>query len=129
MPEDCGCYAEVARLHQFFQDWFQGTLPEDDFVRCEQALAPGFVIVAPGGNLVERTDILEAIRVHRGGESTDFSIDTVGRHCRRLGNLHVTIYEERQQGTRSTVRLSTAVLEEAAGAFVWHSVHETWITV
>lgn len=124
----CDCYAEVARLHQFFQDWFHGALSEEAFADCEQALAPGFTIVTPSGDLVDRDDILEVIRRHRGGEPPHFAITTVGRHCQRVNDLHLTTYEERQSGTRSTIRLSTAVLSEAEGRFRWHAVHETWLT-
>ena len=129
MPDDCSCHVEVARLHQFFEDWFHGSLPVDSFETCEQALAPGFTIVTPGGELVTRSEILAAIRRHRGGEPGDFEIATVGRHCQRLGDVHLTSYEERQGGPRSTIRLSTAVLSEVDNAFRWHAVHETWITV
>ena len=129
MPDECRCFTEVARLHRFFEDWFQGKLPVEAFELCDEALAPGFTIVTPGGELVERADILAAIRRHRGGEPGDFAIETVGRHCQRLGDFHLTTYEERQTGPRSTIRLSTAVLTELDDAFRWRAVHETWITV
>ncbi len=129
MADDCPCFGEVARLHQFFEDWFQGSLPVDNFETCEQALAPGFTIVTPGGELVPRSDILTAIRRHHGGEPPDFEIATVARHCQRLGDVHLASYEERQTGPRSTIRLSTAVLSEFDDGFHWHAVHETWITV
>jgi hypothetical protein len=128
MTETCECHHEVARLHRFFQDWFQGTLSVDKFAVCEQALTDGFTIVTPSGEMVERREILEAIRVHRGGEPAEFQIRTVGRSCQQVRGLHLSTYEEHQSGARSTVRLSTAVLGSADGGFVWHAVHETWIT-
>ena len=128
MPENCECHQEVARLHQFFQDWFLGKLDEAAFIQCDEALAPGFTIVTPGGELIERNQILSAIRRHRGGEPPNFRINTVGRSCQRVRGVHISTYEEHQTGTRSTVRLSTAVIGEADGALRWHSVHETWIT-
>lgn len=128
MVEGCDCYDEVARLHRFFEDWFHGALGGDEFALCEAALAPGFTIVTPGGDLATRDEIIEAIRLHRDGEPTEFAIETVGRHCQRVGDLHLTTYEERQRGPRPTVRLSTAVLSGAGNDFRWHAVHETWIT-
>ncbi len=128
MPDPCSCHSEVARLHRFFQDWFRGELDHSAFSVCEQALAPGVTIVTPGGELIGREHILEAIRIHRGGETQDFIIETVGRSCQRVGDIHVSTYEERQAGARSTVRLSTAVLSEDGGQYSWHNVHETWIT-
>ena len=123
------CFQEVARLHQFFQDWFQGLLAADQFSDCENALAPGFTIVTPGGEMIQRDEILEAIRRHRGGETPDFQIRTVGRTCQKVRGLHIVTYEEHQVGARSTSRLSTAVLGTIDDAFRWHAVHETWITV
>ncbi|MFW2381188.1 MAG: hypothetical protein ACN4GZ_05465 [Acidimicrobiales bacterium] len=128
MADTCECHQEVARLHQFFQDWFQGVLDVDDFAVCEQALADGFTIITPGGDMVERKEILEAIRIHRGGEPAAFQIRTVGRSCQQVRGLHLSTYEEHQTGTRATVRLSTAVIGSGETGFVWHAVHETWIT-
>ena len=124
----CKCHDEVARLHRFFQDWFRGRLQAGEFSVCETALAPGFTIVTPGGELIERDDIVEGIRIHHGGEPPSFQIRTVPRSCQRVRGLHVSTYEEHQTGTRSTVRLSTAVMSEVDGILKWHNVHETWIT-
>ncbi len=129
MTDTCVCHQEVARLHQFFQDWFQGVLDVEQFSSCEQALASGFTIVTPGGDLVRRDEILEVIRLHRGGEPPEFQITTAPRYCQQVRGLHLSTYEERQTGARSTVRLSTAVLGTTDSGFVWHAVHETWITV
>lgn len=128
MRDECRCHGEVVRLHRFFQDWFRGDLEEAEFGLCEAALAPGFTIVTPGGELIGREQILEAIRRHRGGEQPGFTIEAVGRSCQQVAGVHVSSYEERQTGTRSTVRLSTAVLSEENGRYLWHNVHETWIT-
>ena len=129
MPSECSCFAEVARLHRFFQDWFRGELDAADFRKCEEALAAGFEMISPGGDLIERDEILAAIRRHRAREPKYFSIETVGRSCQRLNDAHLVTYEERQSGIRSTIRLSSAVLTETGGEFVWHRVHETWVTV
>lgn len=129
MSDVCECHAEVARLHQFFQDWFQGVHSADELAPCEEALAPGFTIVTPGGDVVQRDEILEAIRLHRGGETPDFQIRTVPRSCQQVRGLHITTYEEHQTGERSTARLSTAVLGANDDLFSWHALHETWITV
>ena len=129
MPSDCDCFEEVGRLHHFFQDWFRGDLDPADFTTCEDALAPGFAMVTPSGDFIDRDEILEAIRRHRARESKGFAIETVGRSCQQLNGVHLVTYEERQAGARSTIRLSTAALTNAAGRFVWHRVHETWVTV
>ena len=129
MPSECDCFEEITRLHHFFQDWFRGDLDPVDFKICEDALAPGFAMVTPSGDLVSRDEILEAIWRHRSRESKRFSIETVGRGCEQLNGVHLVTYEERQGGVRSTIRLSTAALAETDGRFVWHRVHETGVTV
>lgn len=129
MSRDCDCFDEVGRLHRFFQDWFRGDLDPADFSICEEALAPGFAMVTPSGDLIDRAEILDAIRRHRARESRSFSIETIGRSCQRFDRVHLVTYEERQTGVRSTIRLSTAALTSTDGRFVWHQVHETWVTV
>jgi len=128
MPDTCECHVEIAGLHDFFQEWHRGNLQPDEFARCENALAPGFTIITPVGQLLEREVILDAVRRHHGGEGPDFRIRTVARSCQRVRGLHISTYEEHQEGVRSTIRLSTAVLGEIDGVLRWHSVHETWIT-
>lgn len=129
MPDPCICFSEVERLHDFFQGWFRGDLAGDDFAGCEAALAPGFAIVTPGGDLVRRDELLAALRRHHGKEPRDFAIETVGRQCHQVNDVHLVTYEERQSGPRSTIRLSTAAITAGDDGFLWHSVHETWVTV
>ena len=128
MSDSCECQVEVARLHHFFQEWHRGSLEAEEFAQCEAALAPGFTIITPVGQLLERDEILAAVRRHHGGEGPDFRIKTVARSCQRVRGLHISTYEEHQEGARSTIRLSTAVLSATDGRLVWHAVHETWVT-
>ena len=129
MPEGCICFDEVGRLHEFFQGWFRGDLDPDDFAQCESSLGEGFTIVTPGGELIHRDELLAALHQHRGRETPGFAIETVGRTCHRVNNVHLVTYEERQSGPRSTIRLSTAAITAGDDGFLWHSVHETWVTV
>jgi hypothetical protein len=128
MPDTCFCFDEVARLHDFFQGWFRGDLAVGDFTGCESALAADFSIVTPGGDLVRRDELLSALRRHHGKEPRDFAIETVGRRCHQVNDVHLVTYEERQSGPRSTIRLSTAAITAVGDGFSWHSVHETWVT-
>jgi hypothetical protein len=108
-----------------FQGWFRGDLAPEDFSLCEQALAPDFSIITPAGGLIGREPILAAIKGHYAGEPSDFEIRTIPRACTRLRGLHVSTYEEHQRGARSTIRVSTALID---GSLLWHHVHETWLT-
>lgn len=125
MPESCRCHEEIARLHHFFQEWFRGNLEPDAFASCEEALAQDFTILTPSGEQIEREQILEAIRGHRGGEPPHFEIDTAPRSCKQVRGLHIATYEEHQSGTRSTVRVATAIID---GSMKWRHIHETWLT-
>jgi hypothetical protein len=129
MPESCICFTEVGRLHDFFQGWFRGELDPGDFAQCECSLSEGFTIVTPGGELIHRDELLAALRRHRGREAMSFAIETMGRNCHQVNNVHLVTYEERQYGQRSNIRLSTAAIARDGDRFSWHSVHETWVTV
>ncbi len=129
MFDTCVCFAEVARLHDFFDGWFRGALAPEAFSQCEAALAEGFVIVTPGGEAVQRDELLAALQRHRGREPDNFAIETVGRRCHRVNDVHLVTYEERQSGPRPNIRLSTAAIAAVGDSFVWHHVHETWVTV
>lgn len=55
--------AEIVQLHQFFQDWYNGAIPETKagFTRLENALAEGFRIITPDAQIIEREAILQSI--------------------------------------------------------------------
>ena len=129
MPDACDCFAEVARLHQFFQDWFRGEIPEAAFAMCAAALAPGFALVTPSGELIGRDEILAGIERHYGAEPNEFAIEIVERSCRRVNDVHLVTYEEHHLGPRPSIRLSTAALTRTGDEYSWHAVHETWVTV
>jgi len=127
MTDHCECFAEVERLHKFFSDWFVGKTGFETFVECESALAPGFTIVNPDGRIVDRDPLLRAIRDQHGSQDDAFSIDVIPLGCTRLGDVHLTRYEEHHHGTDPSRRLSTAVITEVATGFQWQTVHETWL--
>jgi len=123
----CECFTEVERLHQFFSDWFVGSAEFETFGECESALASGFTIVMPDGRITNRDPLLGVIRDQYGTRDDSFSIDVISLGCRRLGDVHITRYEERHHGSDPSRRLSTAVMSEVATGFQWQTVHETWL--
>lgn len=123
---------EVAELHEFFEQWYRAALPPQAFDRFEQVLAPGFVIVNPSADVVERDSILDAVRDARGSDP-EAHIRTKNFTVRRQeGNLLIATYEEWQKlgGESERARLSTVVLradDSAPYGWVWLHVHETWM--
>lgn len=136
-PDDLGrrCVREVAELHRFFEAWFNADLPADDeaFSRFEAAMAPGFVIIDPGGRLRRLERLTESLRSNHGCRSgaDDFIRIAVeaARVRHRLGDLCLVTYEEWQETPDRTVgRLSSALFRRRRGApngVQWVHVHET----
>lgn len=129
------CKTEVIEAHRFFTEWFTGVLPDTDatWAALEDTLAPGFVLVTPGGRLIEREALLQGIRANHGQhEDTGFEIWIENFECRLIeGDVVVATYEEWQTlGDDTTGRLSTAIFERNPAMpnhVRWLHVHETWL--
>ncbi len=125
--------AEIKRLHEFFEGWFQGTLPE---AALSQILAPAlhldFEYIQPAGTVLTRQVLLEGI-ANGHGTNPDFRIEI--REPRLLGHwpdagLILAGYVEAQFGARNTIpadnlRRSTALFERNRDRLVWRHAHET----
>ena len=124
---------EIVELHQFFQDWFNAVLPNTDaaYARFEDVMALGFHIIAPNGTLSTRDSILRSLRgIH--GARPDVSIWIEAVQLQHSGDdWHLATYQEWQhEGDKTTVRLSTVLLQHKANLpnnLQWLHVHETWL--
>jgi hypothetical protein len=124
---------EIDELHQFFQDWFTGSIPqtEANFARVTAALAPGFVLISPDGALAEYATVIDWLR--KGyGTRPGFRLwveKIVPRYA--ASDLALVTYEEWQQrDDRITARLSSAIFRHcptAPNGVEWLYVHETWL--
>jgi len=130
------CRREIEDLHRFFVDWFHGAIPDEDVVwrRLEDALAPGFVLISPGGDLLARDDLLTALRERHGCHGPEAGFDIWIRHdmCRHAQDrLALATYEEWQRlHGEERGRLSTVLFERderAPNGLRWLHVHETWL--
>ena len=94
------CRSEIEELHQFFQDWFNGVLPETDasFARFAEVMAADFEMVAPNGRATTITALQPALR-HR--------------------------YNSWQNGRLSSVLLQ--IQPDLPNGLLWLYVHETWL--
>lgn len=130
---DARCARDIEELHQFFEDWFQGKLPDTDeaFASFEGVLHPEFHIVVPSGETLSRDQILALVRKGHGRwAGSDRWIEV--RSPRRLSTVEgasVFAYEEWQVLPGSMEgRVSTVVLRphpKLPGRIQWVHVHET----
>lgn len=130
------CRTEVEDLHRFFTDWFNGAQPDTDatWSMFEHVMAPGFALVTPGGQLLERAALLESLRPLHGQHppEAEFAISIRGFAVRHIGaEVVVATYEEWQTlNGAERGRLSTAAFERnpaMPNRVRWLHVHETWL--
>ena len=134
MDIESHCRKEVVELHEFFQQWFAGVLPQTDeaFDRFASVMADEFHIVSPVGRIMQRDTILEAVRAAHGSGGGGVKI-WIKNHTHRLtiGDAALVTYEEWQtKGDETRGRLSSALLRVKAGLLndlQWLHVHETWL--
>jgi len=132
------CAAEIKRLHDFFQAWFTGSVPDDPetFRAFQSAVDEQFTIIGPDGRLRELPALNAGLR---GAHGKQPAIRIWTQNCRVLREFNGTIlctYEEWQAVTTgdkpdTTARLSTVLFRQAAAAphgLAWLHVHETWLT-
>ena len=129
---DSPCEIEIVELHQFFEDWFNGRLPdsEDAFERMDAVMASCFEIVMPEGKRVPRDPLFSLLKnAHGKRTGIRIWIENV-REILHEGGVVMAEYEEwQEEGGETTSRVSTVVFREAAGTpngLSWTRVHETW---
>ncbi|MDJ0926806.1 MAG: DUF4440 domain-containing protein [Gammaproteobacteria bacterium] len=123
---------EVERLHDFFVSWFAGELPETSLdAGFVDHLGPDFVLIPPGGIVLSRDDIAEAIR-QSYASNPDFRIAIREVRIRQvLDDYLVVTYEEWQRNALQSSpadngRLATALFRRGP-SLEWLHVHETWL--
>ena len=127
------CRREIEELHQFFQDWFNGDLPETavSFARFADVMAPDFEMVSPNGRSVPITFLQPALR-HRynSWQNGRIWIENVRVHWQK-GDLLLVVYEEWQSvDGEENGRLSSVLFQQQPNlpnGLLWLYVHETWL--
>jgi hypothetical protein len=127
------CRTEIEDLHQFFEGWLSGRLPNTEaaFERVERALESDFQLIHPSGEWRDREEILTGLRrAHKSQPGLDIEIRDV--RLRASGeDLVLATYEEWQQSESGfDGRLSTVAFHpggQAPNGLRWAHVHETWI--
>ena len=120
--------AEVEALHRFFEEWFSdsNTRTIEEFA---DRLDQGFSIVAPTGNVSDRSAIVEFVR--RAAGTSETRISTRDAKLTYVEPVMLGSYIERHEsGETVTERLATVAMvrdDSIRTGFRWLLVHETWI--
>ncbi len=123
------CLAEVVALHALFETWL-GAPGHGDFSRFEQAFAPGFTMVGPGGTRMDRAGTLAFLLRAKGSRGEGFRIAVEeGAPLHQAPGLVLMHYIERQwlRGGE-TARRAAALLQMTPAGPRWLFVQETWVT-
>ncbi len=122
---------EVTELHDFFEGYFLGTLPADDLVRLEAALADDFTILSPDGSVSTRDATIHAIR--QGHDHTKSLKITITEPSLLIASDEVVVarYVENHELTNgSNHRWSIVAFRkdpDGPNGLRWVTVHETWV--
>lgn len=125
------CRREIEELHAFFVGWYAGE--RGDFERMERAIGPGFEMVTPDGDRLNREAVLSMVRGGRG-KHADAAFDIEVRNVAAVdaGPDHALVrYEEWQTDPEGEDgRLSTVLFRpdgDAPRGLAWAGLHETWL--
>lgn len=119
---------EIIDLHEFFQNWFNGTIPESDFTRFSKVMDAGFQIISPRGDLTNISDLVD-ILTNAYAKNKKIKISVAEVTVKLLStNLFLATYKEIQNiGKETTSRISSAIFKRSmTNKFTWLHVHETW---
>ena len=121
---------EIARLHRFFVDWFNGRVSETDeaFAAFDGAMTADFSMVVPSGRTLERGELVAMLRGAYGARKVE--IETRPLRVKVLDGVRIlATYEEWSTENGATKVLVSTVLFErdpgAPGGLRWAHVHET----
>lgn len=133
MISNIACEQEIIRLHDFFQEWLEGSVAatEAEFARFLLATSASFTLISPDGQAAGRETTsawIYAAHATRPG----FRLWT-DEHCLRASGEDWALATYREWQTHAgvtTVRLSSALLvadSHAPLGLSWLHVQETWI--
>lgn len=126
---------EIARLHRFFIDWFNGIVPktEADFKSFTSATSADFQLIPPSGELIPINALAQSLyEMHNKRPRLDIQVKNM-QIQHKLGDYYLATYEEWQLEKGDEAwrgRVSTALLSrdpDTPAGLKWHHVHETWL--
>ena len=134
------CKKEIIELHQFFEDWFNARIPDNDesFSRLKDSLSKEFTMITPSGTKIDRSSLLSNLKSMNGyylkeHRPVSLWIEHIS-HVWVNDRFCLSNYEEWQGNkdrTEAKGRISSALFkkqEDAHNKVRWVYLHETWIT-
>ena len=122
---------EIIQLHEFFEAYFLGTVPEDDLSRMDAALSPGFTHLGPHGAVTDRAGTIAAVRAgYAHTQSLEITITEASVLAESDGLIVCRYVENHALTAGSNHRWSTAAFvpdDSAPNGLAWVTVHETWV--
>ncbi len=128
------CFKEVVELHQFIQDWLNGSVAKThrDYSRFKDALAKDFQMIDPSGTTKDQNQVTDSFWLAHRTKDVSFSIE-IKNLCHRIsfGNYSVITYEEWQYDQTTSGRLSTVLFRnfDQKDKLHWVHLHETWLSI
>ena len=130
------CKKEIIELHQFFEDWAKGKIPQNAIDRLHSVLASAFIIITPEAQMIRKKQLIEMIESgygQFGTQSDQYKIWIEDVDSRKVSpDTFLSTYKEWQningaeQARQSTVFFQ---LENSQpNGLLWQHVHETWIS-
>ena len=112
---------EIIQLHEFFEAYFLGTVPEDDLSRMDAALSPGFTHLGPHGEVTDRAGTIAAVRAgYAHTQSLEITITEASLLAESDGLIVCRYVENHALTAGSNHRWSTAAFVPDEGArTVW----------
>lgn len=121
---------EISELHEFFQNWFNGTIPQDEFKRFTAVMDESFQMISPQGELIKRSVLLSSLEKSYGKNSNILiSVSNTTVHELSSNNYFAIYHEIQHQGDDTTTRISSALFQrndKLINNYAWLHVHETW---
>lgn len=131
------CLLEVRDLHEFFEKWLGGQVPDSDqtFERFSVVMAPGFEMVPPTGKVITLNSLATALKQAHGALVSSRPPLKIEIHDARVvwsaDTACLVAYEERQiVNAKTDRRISSALFREKSGTphgVEWLFLHEVWL--
>ncbi len=119
--------AEIEELHVAFERWFSGET--DSLERVEEVLSDDFTMVPPGGQTVERADLIAGLKKAHGVAPLSIEIRKPVVRWEGADALLVSYEEWQKTPGESNGRQSIVLFERnpsAPNGLTWVHVQETW---
>ncbi len=127
------CIREIEELHQFFEDWFTGTIENSvtGFARFSDVIHADFTMIVPNGKQTNRNELKGSLFMMHG-KRPNIKIWIEKPEFRYLSSTTAMLtYEEWQkdgEDAEATTRVSTVIFESnimTKNNVMWLHVHET----